>query len=289
MNTRLLKAFVTLAQAGNYAAAADTLSISQPALTKQISLLESRLNVTLFDRGRHGTTLTPGGRRLLPEAEKVLRQMTAFMQHASQVEKGGEGLLAAGFGLSSFTFAPQCIARFRAAYPGVDITLEDLPSAVQYDMLQSGELQTGFVRVPPGASLSYHTLFEDELVCVVPADDGTTVAGWLKLKPLLRLYPDRGRGLNAQTDRFLDENQLYTASVQQSEDIQTIVALVAAGVGVALLPKSVMHIAPPGLKTLPLSGKATRWQVGIAWDPRKEDLIRDNFVRMVTEMTSSAD
>jgi DNA-binding transcriptional LysR family regulator len=287
MNTRLLKAFVTLAQEGNYAAAAHQLSVSQPALTKQITLLESRLNVTLFDRGRHGTSLTPGGRRLLPEAEKVLRQMAAFMQHAGQVEKGGEGLLAAGFGLSAFTFAPQCIARFRAACPGVDITLEDLPSAVQYDMLQSGELQIGFVRVPPAAPLSYRTLFEDELVFVVPADNGTTVAGWLKQKPLLRLYPDRGRGLNMQTDRFLHENHLFTSSVQQSEDIQTIVALVAAGVGVALLPKSVLHIAPPGLQTLSLSGKATRWQVGIAWDSRRADRIRDNFVQMVTEMADA--
>ncbi|MFD3225109.1 LysR family transcriptional regulator, partial [Rahnella aceris] len=167
MNTRLLRAFVTLAEKGNYAQAAQALSVSQPALTKQINLLESTLNVALFARGRQGSALTAAGQRLLPEAEKVLRQMAAFMQHASQVEKGGEGLLAAGFGLSSFILAPQCIAKFRAAYPGVDITLEDLPSAQQYDMLQRGELHIGFVRVPPPAPLSYHALFEDKLVLVV--------------------------------------------------------------------------------------------------------------------------
>lgn len=288
MNTRLLRAFVTLAEKGNYAQAAQALSVSQPALTKQINLLESTLNVALFARGRHGSALTAAGQRLLPEAEKVLRQMAAFMQHASQVEKGGEGLLAAGFGLSSFILAPQCIAKFRAAYPGVDITLEDLPSAQQYDMLQRGELHIGFVRVPPPAPLSYHALFEDKLVLVVSEDNGEDMSERLRNRPLLRLYTERAGGLNAQTDRFLQGNLFHVSSVQLAEDIQTIVALVAAGIGVALLPESIVHIAPPELKILPLTGPATRWQVGIAWDARNEDVIRDNFVRMVTENLKAA-
>ena len=283
MNTRLLRAFVTLAEKGNYAQASHALSVSQPALTKQINLLESTLNVALFARGRHGSVLTAAGQRLLPEAEKVLRQMAAFLQHASLVEKGGEGLLAAGFGLSSFILAPQCIAKFRAAYPGVDVTLEDLPSAQQYDMLQSGELQIGFVRVPPPAPLSYHELFEDKLVVVTQEENGADVSALLRNRPLLRLYTERARGLNAQTNRFLQENQLHVCSVQRTEDIQTIVALVAAGIGVALLPESVVHIAPPELKILSLTGYATRWQLGVAWDGRNTDLIRDNFFRMVIE------
>lgn len=282
MNLRLLHAFVMLAEKENYAQAADALAISQPALTKQINLLESTLNVSLFSRGRHGTRLTAGGQRLLPEAKKVLKQTAVFLQHAVQVAKGGEGVIAAGFGLSSFIFAPQCIARFRAEYPGVEFRLEDLPSAQQFDMLHSGELQVGFVRMPVPAPLRHHRLFEDQLVLVVPFDHGLCVNAWLKNMPLLRLYTERGRGLNAQIDRFLQENQYITSSTQQAEDIQTLVALVVAGIGVALLPQSVIHIAPPGLKIIPLTGRATRWEVGIAWDPQATDLIRDNFVKMVT-------
>ena len=281
MNLRLLHAFVMLAEKENYAAAANALALSQPALTKQINLLEATLNVTLFSRGRHGTCLTTGGQLLLPEAKKVLKQNAVFLQHATQIAKGGEGVIAAGFGLSGFLFAPQCIARFRAQYPGVAFRLEDLPSAQQYDMLQSGELQVGFVRVPPPAPLSYHVLFEDNLVLVAPEDNGLSLSGWLKKLPLLRLYADRGRGLNAQTDRFLEENRCFASATQQAEDIQTIVALVIAGIGVALLPQSVIHIAPPGLNIIPLTGKAARWQVGIAWDAQTPDLIRDNFVKMV--------
>ncbi len=91
MNTRLLKAFLILAEKGNYADAARALFISQPALTKQINLLESLVNMSLFSRGRHGAILTASGRRLLPEAEKVVRQTQQFMQHAERVSKGVEG------------------------------------------------------------------------------------------------------------------------------------------------------------------------------------------------------
>lgn len=149
MNTRLLKAFLMLAEKGNYADAARALFISQPALTKQINLLESQVNMSLFSRGRHGAILTAGGRRLLPEAEKVVRQTQLFMQHAERVSKGVEGHISVGFGLSSFYLAPRCIADFRRDYPGVEMSLTDLPSFQQYALLQNDELQVGFVRVPP--------------------------------------------------------------------------------------------------------------------------------------------
>lgn len=289
MNLRLLNAFVVLAEKQNYASAADALSISQPALTKQINLLESMLSVTLFARGRHGTCLTAGGKLLLPQAQKALRQTAVFLHHADQVARGREGVIAAGFGLSSFLFAPQCIAKFRSEYPGVAFTLEDLPSAKQYDMLQTGELQAGFVRTPAPAQLSYHTLFEDRLVLITPNKNDLSAAEWLKKLPLLRLYNERGRGLNAQTDRFLEENRLEVCATQQAEDIQTLVALVIAGIGVALLPQSVTHIAPPGLNILPLTGSATCWEVGIAWDPQTTDVIRDNFVKMVNACVAESE
>lgn len=281
MNLRLLKAFVTLAEKGNYADAAQALFISQPALTKQINQLESGVNLSLFARGRHGTTLTAAGRRLLPEAEKVVRQTRLFMHHAGQVAKGSEGNMAVGFGLSSFYLAPRCIAGFRRQYPGVDVSLTDLPSAQQYERLQSDRLQVGFVRVPPTVPLDYLPLFTDQLVLITPENRPQSIADWLRKLPLLRLHTERGQGLNMQTDRFLQDNALFVSATQLAADIQTIVALVIAGVGVALLPQSVIHIAPPELTIIPLTGTSTRWQVGIAWNASTDDRIRDNFIAAI--------
>lgn len=281
MNLRLLKAFVTLAEKGNYAEAAQALCVSQPALTKQINLLESQINLSLFSRGRHGTALTAAGRRLLPEAEKVIGQAGAFLHHARQVAAGREGTMALGFGLSSFSLAPDCIAQFRRSYPEVDVSLTDLPSAQQYHLLQSDELQVGFVRVPPPVSLAYLPLFNDRLVLIAPDSTSVCVQDWLNKRPLLRLRTERGQGLNRQIDRFLQDNALFTSSTQFAEDIHTIVALVIAGIGVALVPHSVIHIAPPGLPIIALHGESISWQVGIAWNDGTENIIRDNFIAAV--------
>jgi DNA-binding transcriptional LysR family regulator len=288
MNTRLLRAFLVLAEKGNYADAARALFISQPALTKQINLLESQVNMSLFSRGRHGAILTVGGRRLLPEAEKVVRQTQVFMQHAERVVKGVEGHISVGFGLSSFYLAPRCIADFRRDYPGVEMSLTDLPSFQQYALLQNDELQIGFVRVPPPVALEYLPLFTDRLVLVAPAASPTmTAAEWLTKRPLLRLHDERGRGLNAQIDRFLHDNGLFISSTQLTDDIQTIVAMVIAGIGVAILPTSVTHIAPPERVIIPLTGESISWKVGIAWDPGREDVIRDNFIASIRKGISA--
>ncbi|MDK9607561.1 LysR family transcriptional regulator [Lelliottia wanjuensis] len=290
MNIRLLKAFVILAEKGNYADAARALFISQPALTKQINLLESQVNIALFSRGRHGAALTAGGRRLLPEAEKVVRQTQLFMQHAERVSKGVEGHISVGFGLSSFYLAPRCIADFRRDYPGVEMSLTDLPSFQQYELLQNDELQVGFVRVPPPVALEYLPLVTDRLVLVAPAASPTMPAAeWLTKRPLLRLHDERGQGLNRQIDRFLHDNSLFISSTQLTDDIQTIVAMVIAGIGVAILPTSVTHIAPPELVIIPLTGESISWKVGIAWDASKEDVIRDNFIASIRKSISVDD
>lgn len=290
MNIRLLQAFLVLAEKGNYADASRALFITQPALTKQINLLESLVNVSLFSRGRHGATLTAGGRRLLPEAEKVVSQTQSFMHHAALVSAGVEGYIAVGFGLSSFYLAPRCIAEFRRDYPGTEMSLTDLPSFLQYELLQKDELQVGFVRVPPPVALDYLPLFTDRLVLIAPAASSSlTAADWLKKSPLLRLHAERGRGLNAQIDRFLHDNGHFISSTELSDDIQTIVALVIAGTGVALLPYSVMHIAPPELVIIPLTGESISWKVGIAWNASKEDVIRDNFIANIRKALTLED
>ncbi|VTT29220.1 LysR family transcriptional regulator [Klebsiella pneumoniae] len=283
LNIRLLKAFLLLAEKGNYADAARALFISQPALTKQINLLESTLKVALFSRGRHGATLTAGGRCLLPEAEKVVRQAQLFMDHAGRVSAGIAGHIAVGFGLSSFYLAPRCIAEFRRDYPGIEMSLTDLPSFLQYQLLQNDELQVGFVRVPPPIALDYLPLFTDRLVLMAPATPSLSLsaADWLKKYPLLRLQAERGQGLNAQIDRFLHDNGLFISFTQLADDIQTIVALVIAGTGVAILPYSVLHIAPPERVIIPLTGKSISWKVGIAWNADKENVIRDNFIASI--------
>lgn len=286
MDSRQLRAFVTLAELGRYHLAAARLCITQPALSKQIQALETQLNTRLFERGRQGALLTASGEALFHRARELLTQHEQFHLHALQVVKGEAGRLALGFGLSSFHLAPQLVAAFRQRYPAVTIGLEDLPSERQCQLLREGRLQAGFVRLPVAVPLQVQPLLNERLVLAAPsalALRAQSVLADFHRLPLLQLLPERGRGLSEQALRFIAAHGVEANVVQQAEDIQTLLALVAAGVGAALLPQSIMYIAPVGIDILPLSGEQTAWQVGLAWNPQRADILRDNFINVALD------
>lgn len=282
MDNRQLRAFVALAELGRYHLAAERLCITQPALSKQIQAIELQLGTRLFERGRQGARVTANGAALLPRARELLTQYEQFHLYAVQVVKGETGRLALGFGLSSFHLAPQRVAAFRQRFPSVVVGLEDLPSERQCLLLLSGDLQAGFVRLPVVAPLQALPLLNDRLVLAAPRtmalQEESLLTDFHRF-PLLQLEPSRGRGLSEQALRFIAAQGLRANVVQQAEDIQTLLALVAAGIGVALLPQSIAFIAPAGVDILPLSGEQTQWQVGLAWNPQRPDALRDNFIQ----------
>ncbi|MDI9222680.1 LysR family transcriptional regulator [Pantoea sp. EA-12] len=281
MDIKFLRAFVTLAKTGSYHAAADILCVTQPALTKQIQTLEHFVGVTLFQRGRNGARLTIAGEQLLPNAQDIVERHTQFCASIAELQSGHAGKLTVGFGISSFRLAPERVAAFRNLYPGVQVFLNDMPSAVQCQQLIEGRLQVGFVRLPVPEPLCSMALGEDQLVLAVAADCATESTTLIETHQLLQLSPYRGDGLTEQAQRYLCAHHLKPRTVAAADDIQTLLALVAAGDGIALLPASVMHILPSAVKLLSLEGEYTRWQTGMAWHAQIKDPVRDNFLHLV--------
>lgn len=283
---RQLQAFVTLADTANYREAASRLFITQPALTKQIQGLEQTLGCTLFKRGRHGAELTALGAQLLTQARALVKHGREFERHALAVASGVAGRLKIGFGLSSFALAPALVARFKQQVTDVMVHLQDMPSAIQQEQLLSGQLQLGFMRRPQVPQLQEHRLLIDRLVLAVPTrmtepdPAAFNVQQALTSQPLLQMVGHRCPGLSQQIAGFLGANRL-TGVVQEAEDIQTLVALVAAGIGNAILPRSVSFIAGPDVTLYPLSGPSSEWEVSMVWNPDFADPIRDHFVRQV--------
>ncbi|MDR5013780.1 LysR family transcriptional regulator [Aeromonas veronii] len=283
---RQLQAFVTLADTANYREAASRLFITQPALTKQIQGLEQTLGCTLFKRGRHGAELTALGAQLLTQASALVKHGREFERHALAVASGVAGRLKIGFGLSSFALAPALVARFKQQVTDVMVHLQDMPSAIQQEQLLSGQLQLGFMRRPQTPQLQEHRLLIDRLVLAVPTrmtepdPAAFDVQQALTRQPLLQMVGHRCPGLSQQIAGFLGANRL-TGMVQEAEDIQTLVALVAAGIGNAILPRSVSFIAGPDVTLYPLSGPSSEWEVSMVWNPDFADPIRDHFVRQV--------
>ncbi|MEV3834182.1 LysR family transcriptional regulator [Aeromonas allosaccharophila] len=283
---RQLQAFVTLADTANYREAASRLFITQPALTKQIQGLEQTLGCTLFKRGRHGAELTALGAQLLTQASALVKHGREFERHALAVASGVAGRLKIGFGLSSFALAPALVARFKQQVTDVMVHLQDMPSAIQQEQLLSGQLQLGFMRRPQMPQLQEHRLLIDRLVLAVPTrmtepdPAAFDVQQALISQPLLQMVGHRCPGLSQQIAGFLGANRL-TGMVQEAEDIQTLVALVAAGIGNAILPRSVSFIAGPDVTLYPLFGPNSEWEISMVWNPDFADPIRDHFVRQV--------
>ena len=286
---RQLQAFVMLAETANYREAASRLFITQPALTKQIQGLELALGSTLFNRGRHGAELTAIGTQLLPQARALVEHGKGFEHHALALASGPAGRLKIGFGLSSFALAPSLVARFKQQAPDVMVHLQDMTSAVQHDLLLAGRLQIGFMRRPQAPQLKEHRLLTDRLVLAVPSQvTGPDPAAFdveraLTTQPLLQMVGHRCPGLSQQIARFLGANRL-TGMIQEAEDIQTLVALVAAGIGNAILPRSVGFIAGKDVTLYPLSGPWSEWEISLVWNPDFADPIRDRFLTLVRAM-----
>lgn len=285
MDVRLLRAFLAVAEVGAIGVAAQRLMISQPALTKQLQSLERQVGGTLFRRGRHGAGLTEFGHALLPEARDLVLRADAFSRRAERLARGELGRLAIGFGLSSIEFAPRVVAAFRRRYPEVEVRLDDLPSTVQRERLRDDRLQVGFVRLDASVPSPYRIVGTDRLAIAIGPDadppDRSEPRDWLAGRPLVGLTPDRGPGLAGQIERLGLGWSLGLSVIQEADDLQTVLALVAAGVGAALVPASGRGIAPDGVRLFPIMDPAAAWRVAVLWRPDHAPALR--FVELIND------
>jgi len=288
MELRQLRAFVTLADCLNFTEAAEKLFITQPALSKQIAALEENLGGELFVRNRRGAELTLLGKELCPQAKSLVLQADQLRNHARKVLQGESGKLAIGIGLSSLQLASAMTAQFRLQNPGVTISIHDVSSVYMIPQIIEDQIQIGFVRLPVEPPLVAHHLQIDRLVLAVnktyfPGQQEHDYLEQMNNIPFLRLSPQQGIRLNRQIDQFLMFHNIYPDTVQYASDSQTQLALVAAGIGVALVPKSAVSIAPANVSIIDLSGEYTQWDIGIAWNPRYNNPIRDTFIQLVLQ------
>ncbi|MFC4907559.1 LysR family transcriptional regulator [Actinomadura gamaensis] len=290
MELGLLRAFLAVAGHRHYGRAARALAVTQPTLTKQIQTLERRLGGRLFDRGRHGAALTELGAALLPEAQDLVERADALHRRMVRLAAGHTGRLAVGFGLSSLQLAPRAVAAFRRLHPGVDVTLDDLPSLQQLERLDRGELDVGFVRLPVDARWGRHVLRTDRLAIAftrdhtppgVPPDDPGLLAEWIAGRDLVGLVRSRGPGLYQQIERLCSALGAAPTPAQETTDLQTVLALVAAGAGVAFVPASAADIAPPPVELKPIVHPAAEWRIGAVWHPGRLRPLTGNFLDVV--------
>jgi DNA-binding transcriptional LysR family regulator len=257
MELRQLEHFVAIAQDRSFTKAAQRLSYVQSALSVSIQALEKELDVRLFDRSTHHVTLTDAGEALLGPAQRTLASAEETRDAAAAVKGVLRGTLRIGL-MQSFVQldVPALLGQFHREHPRVQIQVRPSVggSAAMLEELRSGGTDFAFISIldpsPPGASVT--PLAYEELVLVSNADLALPGRGRLPLHSLTSAnfvdFPV-GWGVRAVVDRAFALAGLERNVALEVADVATLVQLIRAGLGVALLPHSLMPIGDPQLRT----------------------------------------
>jgi len=292
MEIRQLRAFVALGECLNYRQAAAKLWLSQPTLTKQIQMLEAEAGLQLFQRDNQGTRLSHHGRLLYEDAKRLLDQHNAFNSRCKQLGAGVDASLSIGFIGSATGIMPDIITRFSRLNPDIIIQLQDLSSPRQQQMILSGQLQAGFMRLPVVSPLTYERTGHDCLCLIFHKNLSPEPEGIGRLLTATTLYvldAENCPGSARQIDNYISAGNLNRQRLQAIKDARTIMTLVESQMGVAILPQSAMTSRHPEVHCQPLTGAYADWEVGLVWNENIPDPHRDVFIREVIKLTAAAD
>ncbi|WP_028602408.1 LysR family transcriptional regulator [Ottowia thiooxydans] len=248
MDLRRIRHFVTLAETLNFRRAAERLHMAQPPLTVSIQKLEAELGVKLFARESTGVTLTASGRAVLVEAKNLLFHGSQLLETAKGTLEGTGGILQIGFvGSSTYGMLQKLLPLFRAEYPGVELILREATSVAIMQQLQDNALDIGLVRVPllQTSRATLVQLERDEYIAALPRGNALAGKRLLKLSDMagesfVMYAPDHASGLHSTAMLACQHAGFIPRVTQQAIQIQTVLALVESGLGVALVP-SVMQ------------------------------------------------
>jgi len=261
---RSWRQFLMLAQTLHFGRAAELLHITQPPLTQAIQQLERRLGTLLFERTRRSVALTPAGAALVEPVRQLLAQAAALHTRARDAAAGEVGRVRLGF-ISTVGFGPLplWLRAFREQQPGIAIELIEATSDVQLKAFERGEIDVGFMLHAPGlspaapASLQSLSLGVEPLVLALP--DAAPWAKARRLRPAdvlaqpLVIFPRIATpSLYDAVLAFYHRHGATPVIAQQATQMQTIVNLVSAGLGIALVPQAVTQLQRPGVAYRPL-------------------------------------
>lgn len=254
MELRHLRYFVTLAEELHFGRAAEKLHIAQPPLSQQIQQLEAELGFQLFHRTKRTVQLTAAGQVFLSEVQGILRQLDRAVQIGRQISRGEMGQLAIGFVSSTaYNVLPPILRKFRTRVPGVNLELHEMTTDRQLQWLREGQIDVGFLRPPVEEDIfNFEIVFEEPLVVALPETHPIANQSSVSLRSLSNelfiLFPRPiAPGLYDRIISLCQQVDFSPTVIQEAIQMQTIVSLVAAQMGIAIVPESLQHLQRTGV------------------------------------------
>lgn len=290
IETRQLRYFVTVAEELHFGRAAVRLHMTQPPLSQAIAALEDGLGTALFLRNRRTVALTPAGSALLPEARRILSEAALLPDLARRAASGEAGRLALAFITSAdYSVLPPFLRRYSERYPGVQLSLQEATSDVQIDELLRGRIDAGLL-IPPlpdraRAELDYMKVLDEPLILCTPAGllrrKGPVALRNLPPLPLIIFPREISPALHDAILSCFRAAGITPAIGQQAIQMQTIVSLVSAGMGLALVPQSVSNLMRPGVEYRALADATPLVETGIAWRRDNPSPVLKGFLELL--------
>ncbi len=290
MEIRHLRYFSAVAEHLHFGRAAQELHISQPPLSQQIREMEEELGVQLFFRTKRRVELTDAGRVFLREARLILDQVSHAVQTAQRSSRGETGRLVVGFVMSATcSVLPEILRVFRERYPGVTLVLEEATTGGGLAALREKRMHLCFLRLPiRDEKLAIETILKESLIVALP--EGHRLSSRHKVpmaqladEPFVLFPRSHGPGFYDQIVAFCHQAGFSPRVVQEASQMQTILSLVAAGIGVALIPESVQNLRTDRIVYRPLQERTQVTGLAIAWLRASTSPLTDHFVAVARE------
>lgn len=296
MELKHLRYFVAVAEELNFSRAAQRLHMTQPPLSVQVKQLEEEIGVPLLERSTRNVRLTEAGQVFLEESRRLFGQLEQSVRTVRRVGHGEVGTLALGFvPTAASETLPPLLRVFRKGYPEVEITLHEMNPPQLVNGLRDGRIDAAFFYLPSGnvppfgdATLDSMPVSREPLVVALPADHPLAARRRIEMaslsdEPFILLASHRGSGLR---DIIVEHCRLagfMPRVVQEATLVQTIVGLVASGVGVALVPASLRKLQSTGVTYRPVQGSAPMVEMGVVWRRGDGGAVLASFLRVAKE------
>jgi DNA-binding transcriptional LysR family regulator len=288
MELRHLRYFVTLAEELHFGRAAEKLHIAQPPLSQQIKQLEQELGFELFHRTKRSVQLTEAGQIFLKQVQEIFRQLEQAIEIGRQTSRGEVGQLVIGFVSSAaYNILPQILRNFRNNFPDVALELHELTTTEQLQQLRLGKIDIGFIRPPVDDNNFGHTIvFEEPLIVALSENHPRAMASTVSLSFLCNeqfiLFPRYLAPALYDLIITLCQQTGFNPKVsQEAIQMQTIVSLVAAGMGIAIVPESLQNLQRTGVVYKTLQQTTPKVAIAMIWRKHQISPILDNFLRQI--------
>ncbi|WP_315703328.1 MULTISPECIES: LysR family transcriptional regulator [unclassified Bradyrhizobium] len=252
---RHLRHFIAVAEELHFRRAATRLGMTQPPLSQSIAGLEAALGVELFDRSRRQISLTEAGHAFLGEARLILDAIGRAAAKARAAADGHSGILRlTHVGTASYALLPRLIASYRALFPRVAIDIAERTTASQIEALSRGEADIGLVRmpVPEAPGLRFEIIDSEPFLVALPerhplSPRDVIGLGELASEPFVMFPAREAPAFYARIISACEEEGFVMNVAQEATEMHTLVSMVAARLGIALVPASLRHLHQPGV------------------------------------------